>query len=124
MTTGHHDQFVEVVASLSDSAGPSPLTVLEYLRLAPRGVEGFERLLSQRVRGFEQVRKLVLWSETGRMLVSDGWDYLRIFGVRSLGDWHRYQLELRAAPFHDDLQGRIAARKTIIVRELPDLAVR
>ncbi len=75
MTVAHHDQFVEIIPRL---------TVFEDLRLAPGAEEGFQPLLARQVRRFEQNRKLVQWSETGRMLVRDGWDYLRIFNIRSL----------------------------------------
>ncbi len=124
MTVGHHDQFVEIVPSLSDSAGAGGLTVFEYVRLAPGSADEFERLLHDQVRPFEREHQLVVWSETGRMLVSDGWDYLRIFGIRTLADWQRYQQVLWAAPFRGYLQHHLAARKTLIVRDLPNLAVR
>ncbi len=124
LTVGHHDQFVEIRPALSDTAAASPFTVFEYLRLAPRSREGFERLVRERVRPFERSRDLVQWSETGRMLVSDGWDYLRIIGIGSLAEWHRYQTRMWSAPFNADLQRYVSARKTIVVRAIPSLSVR
>lgn len=124
MTVAHHDQFVEMLPSLGDSAGAGGLTVFEYVRLAPGSADEFERLLRDQVRPFERDQQLISWSETGRMLVSDGWDYLRIFGISSLGEWHRYQQALWTAPFHSDLQRQVAARKSLVTRELPNLAVR
>jgi len=125
MTRTHHDQFVEIIAPLSDTATTETgLVVFEYLRIAPGAHGGFEGLLAEWVRGFERERHLADWSETGRMLVSDGWDYLRIFGIRSLADWHRYRTETREAAFAGKLQDIIAARKTMILRNLPSVAVR
>lgn len=125
MTETHHDQFVEMIESLSDTVlSTDGLTVFVYLRLTPGSRAAFEQQLAKRVRMFERERRLTQWSETGRMLVSDGWDYLRIFGFGSLGDWHRYLTALRGAPFSEELEGGIAARKSIIVREVPGIAVR
>lgn len=123
MTQRHHDQFVEMIPRLSDSApGPSRLTVFEYLRLVPGSQLAFEDQLV-RLRAAETAAGVVLWSETGRLLVSDGWDYLRIFGIGSLGDWHRYLTELRGTEAAVAVSSRVAARKTILVRELPAIGV-
>ena len=124
MTARHHDQFVEMLANQSDSATGGRLVVFDYLRLAPGAGAAFEGLLTSRVRPFEKAGQLALWSETGRLLVSDGWDYLRIFGVGSLGDWHRYLTAMGEAPFHGELGSLVAARKTILVRQAPKMAVR
>jgi hypothetical protein len=124
MTQAHHDQFVEMIPLLSDTATSGGLTVFEYLRLVPGRWAAFERLLAARVRPLERERKLVQWSETGRLLVSDDWDALRIIGLGSLADWQRYRSEVRAAPFSEELEGHVVARKTIIVREVPGIAVR
>lgn len=121
MTQWHHDQFVEMIPSLSDSvvADADQLTVFEYYRVAPGMHARFELQLSG-LRSGEQRSRPYLWSETGRMLVADGWDYLRVFGVRSLGEWHTYRQRTRQHP----MEGTLTARKTIIVREMPALAVR
>lgn len=125
MSQWHHDQFVEIESAWSDSArDDTPLTVFEYLRLAPGARRAFERLLVDSVRPFERAEALTVWSEGGRMLVSDGWHVLRIHGVRSLGDWHERERRLREAPFADALDGQVAARKTIILRVDPRLSVR
>lgn len=125
MTQYHHDQFAEMIAALSDSAPAGErLVVFEYLRLAPGSGPDFERLLARRIRPLERAESLVVWAETGRMLVSDGWDYVRIFGIRSLGDWHRYRVRLGPEGAGTDFARMIVARKTIIVRAAPDLGVR
>lgn len=127
MTAHHHDQFVEMIAALGD---PPPtqrgggLVVFEYLRLVPGG-EGplLESVRAERTAA-AAARPGVAWSETGRMLVSDGWDVLRIYGVASLGDWHRYLSARRTASWFHDGGRWVAAKKTIMVRDLPDLGVR
>ncbi len=125
MTQTHHDQFVEMLPALSDTATEAAtLTVFEYIRVAPGKRAQYERGLRTEVRPFERANGLYQWSETGRMLVSDGWDYLRIFGIASLGDWHRYTRDARqpGSPFAADTL--VAARKTIILRREGRLSVR
>jgi hypothetical protein len=125
MTQTHHDQFVEMIPVLSDSASvESPLTVFEYVRLTAGAQAAWETMLWTSVRPFERRLGLYQWSEAGRMLVSDGWDYVRIFGIRSLGDWHRYQQQVRGAAFSQELRGLVAARKTLILRGDARLSVR
>jgi hypothetical protein len=126
----HHDQFVEMIDVLGDpwnleaSSEPRQLTVFEYLRLTPGTHSFFEELLQLRVRPFEQGRELYRWSETGRVIVGDGWDYLRTFGVDSLGMWHEYVRQMRDADFHQALTPVVVARKTIILRREPRLSLR
>ncbi len=125
MTQSHHDQFVEMIPMLSDSASDSAtLTVFEYIRLAPGAQASFEVALKNAVRPFEQSTRSFGWSETGRMLVADGWDYVRVFGIQNLGDWQRYQDRVRTAGFNKSYSGLIAARKTMILRLDPRLSVR
>ena len=129
LTQHHYDQFVEMLPSLGDAQLASAdtsrrLTVFEFVRVAPGRQRDFERLLEQTVRPFERSNPRHVWSETGRMLVSDSWDYLRIFAVASLGDWHAHLTAQRLAPFATDLDRAVAARKTIILRADPALAVR
>lgn len=125
MTQHHHDQFIEMVPALSDSGfAPAPLTVFEYTRIAPGQRAAFETHMRQVVRPFEQQNRSYLWSEYGRVLVGDGWDVVRIFGIRTLGDWHSYQRVLRSLPQADAWDATIAARKTIILRQDSRLSVR
>jgi len=125
MTASHHDQFVEMIAPLGDASHDDDgLTVFEYVRVAPGRHEAFERLLAARVRPFERDRSLYQWTETGRMLVADGWDYLRLFGVRSLEEWQTSITAVRGSDVQADLAPLVAARKTIVLRSEPRLSVR
>jgi hypothetical protein len=125
MTHTHHDQFVEVIASLSDStAERSGLTVFEYLRAAPGARRGYLSLLQRDLRAFEKAQGLYLSSETGRMLVSDGWDFLRIHQMASLEQWQRYQQQTRVSPYAGQLDSMIVARKTLILRGDARLSLR
>ena len=125
LTQTHHDQFVELIASLSDTAAiVGGLTVFEYTRVAPGAHARFEAQLANHVRPFERAEHLLQWSESGRMLVSDGWDYLRIFGVRSLGDWQHYLQATRGASFQRELSSLVVTRKTLLLRLDPRLSVR
>jgi hypothetical protein len=125
MTQSHHDQFVEMLPALSDTAtDAATLTVFEYIRVSPGRQALYERGLLNEVRPFERTNRLYDWSETGRMLVSDGWDYLRIFGIKSLGDWHRYKRGTRGQGFQFAADTVVAARKTIILRREARMSVR
>lgn len=125
----HHDQFAEMIPELGDAAEAAAdtsggLTVMEYVRLTPGNQNAFERLLALRVRPLERQRTLTRWSETGRLLVSDGWDYLRLIGVGSLGAWQTHQQVLRESGVAREVASLVAVRKTIIVRNAPRLSVR
>lgn len=125
MTQRHHDQFVEMLPAACDSAMDSTnLTVFEYIRVAPGAQTRFTTLLFNSVRPVERERGLYVWSETGRMLVSDGWDFLRIYGITSLGQWQQYRERMRTAPRVAELDALIAARKTIILKRDARLSVR
>ena len=125
MTQSHHDQFVEMLPALSDTATDAvDLTVFEYLRVAPGAQQKLPTLLITFVRPFERERGLYSWSESGRMLVSDGWDFVRIYGMHSLSEWQRYRERMRNSPHGNEMDSMISARKTIIVRRDARLSVR
>lgn len=125
MTQAHHDQFVEMLPALgaADSDG-TDLTVFEYVRVSPGMQARYSTLLSAKIRPFERAHGLSVWSETGRMLVSDGWDFVRIHGIRSLADWQHYLEQIRRSPHGAVLDGMIAARKTLILRRDSRMSVR
>ncbi len=124
MTQTHHDQFVEMLpfggGTPDDSAG---ITVFEYLRVPVSQHRNFVAQMQNRVRE-ERTLGLFRWSEFGRMLVSDGWDFLRIHQMRSLADWQRYRAYDRESLRLPGGEFEITARKTIILRQDPRLSVR
>jgi hypothetical protein len=122
VTQSHHDQFVEMRPLLGDSAMSSgTLTVFEYVRLTPGSDRRFEEAVRRELRPREQRSGASLGSETGRLLVSDGWDYLRLHAIRSLGDWQRLLAARAGATTTHRL---VAARKVIIVRADTTMGVR
>jgi hypothetical protein len=120
----HHDQFVEMRPAVSDSLPDARgLTVLEYVRLVPGAHARYEARLASHGRPLER-RLPLLGSETGRLLVADGWDYLRFHVVRSLGDWHAVERARWAAEPALGLAPLVAGRKVILLRADPTLGVR
>ena len=70
------------------------------------------------------MRDLLVRSETARFLVADGWDYLRTYAVRDLAAWQAYTAARARHPAAFATNRVVEARKTIILREIPDLRVR
>lgn len=128
LSLGHTDQFVELISPPPIAAVPDGmLEVLEFLRLTPGSSGTFERQVLAAVHPWEQqteMRDVIVRSETARFLVADGWDYLRTYAVRDLGAWQAYNAARARHPVTFQLQRSIAARKTIILREIPELRVR
>jgi hypothetical protein len=124
--TGHHDQFVEMLYTASPDPGvPEWLEVFEYLRVVPDGGGGLEQVLATSVVAWEHAGPAALLSsETGRLIVSDGWDYLRLYRVRNLAGWQAYLHARREQDWATDLERHVARRKVIILREATELRVR
>jgi hypothetical protein len=122
---GHRDEFVEIDPRLSwgdvDGAG---LVVLVRLRIAPGRRSDYETLLRDRVVPWEKEHGGVLGSESGRFLLADGFDYLRILGIASLGDWQRYLESIRTAPFASAIDEWTAESSQGILAPLRELSVR
>lgn len=124
MSQHHTDQFIEMLPAVSDAqTDAGELTVFEFLRIVPGGQTRFSTLLATAVRPWERMAGLTLWSETGRTLVSDGWDFVRIYGISALGDWHTYRTRMRESSAGSALEPLIAARKTMILRRARQLSV-
>ena len=100
------------------------LAVIEYIRTAPGARSAYEALIASTLLPIERLSPGLRWSETGRLLVSDGWDFVRFYGVNSLGAWHDYRSHLRSRGATTSSDRLVAARKTIIVRPQRALAVR
>lgn len=128
MSLGHHDQFVEVLSPPAFAPTPDgTLDVLEFVRVEPGFAESFEQQVLTTVHGWEQqddMRDIVLRSETARFLVADGWDYLRTYAIRNLAAWQAYAAARGRHPAAIAVNRMVAARKTLILREIDELRVR
>ena len=122
LSTGHTDQFIEMVVGLGAGDPASRrLTAFVWYRVAPGETEGFETLVHG-LAMFED--ELGVPSSTGRFLVSDGWDYLRMLGFDSLGDYQGYWTALEGTPTHDEIVRRTVLRREVILSSVPALAIR
>lgn len=125
LSEGHHDQFVEMIDTLAFINRPdAPVQVLESVRVFGGSREAFEQLLGSSLVPWERSAGWVKSSETGRVLIGDGWDYVRFLGFDSLAELHDYLRDVRRMAFHQLLDNQIQARKRIVLREEPQLAVR
>ena len=128
LSLGHHDQFVEVISPPVMAGTPDGLLeVLEFLRVASGSQGAFERQMLQIVHPWEEdqaTRQLVPRTETARFLVADGWDYLRTYAVRDLASWQAYSAARARHPAVWAANRNVEQRKTMILRELPDMRVR
>lgn len=128
LSLGHHDQFVEVISTPVAAGTPDGLLeVLEFVRVSPGTQGAFERQMLQIVHPWEDdqpTRQLVPRTETARFLVADGWDYLRTYAVRDLAAWQAYSTARARHPAVWAANRLVAQRKTMILRELPDMRVR
>lgn len=128
LSLGHHDQFVEMLSPPVSAGTPDGLLeVLEFLRVAPGSHSAFERQMLQIVHPWEEdqaTRQLVPRTETARFLLADGWDYLRTYAVRDLAAWQAYSTARGRHPAVWAANRLVEQRKTMILRELPDMRVR
>lgn len=129
LAQSHRDEFAEMLPELGDPAAAASdttggLVVIERVRVLPAERTSYERLIRARVRAVERARALVRWSETGRFLVSDGWDYVRFVGIASLADWQRYREAQEKSGAWGEVDRLVVARNTTIVRRAPTLSVR
>ena len=128
LSLGHHDQFVEVISPPVSAGTPDGLLeVLEFVRVSAGAHGAFERQMLQIVHPWEEdqpLRSVVPRTETARFLVADGWDYLRTYAVRDLASWQAYSTARARHPAVYAANRLIEQRKTMILRELPELRVR
>jgi hypothetical protein len=123
LTSAHTDELVEMLPTLG-SGDPSArrLTVWIRYRIRPGYGEAFERAVDDAVAPLEA--ELGVPSATGRFLVSDGWDYLRVVGFDSLGAFQAYRARLASHRIHRVLDAVVEVRRETILSNVPDLAVR
>ncbi len=126
LTEHHRDEFIEVDPELSwGSTDTAPLVVLVSLRIATGKSATFETLVRDRLVPWEkELGSGITGSDGGPFLLSIGWDYMRIIGISTLGDWHRYIRERRSQTFWSELEGVVTQSKEIILAPLPELSVR
>jgi hypothetical protein len=122
---GHRDELVAMDPRLSfgdvDGAG---LVVLVRLRLAPGRRADYEALLRERLVPWEKETRIAAGSDSGRFLLSDGFDFFRILGIENLAAWQRYVEAAREAPFASELDGWIAESRQVILAPVRELFVR
>ena len=119
----HTDQFVEMLPALgSGDPFTRARTIFVWYRIVPGQAQEFERALATSVVPWERASGVP--SASGRFLVSDGWDYLRIFGCDSLGAYQDYWADLGRLPGYARVVDVTAKRREVIVAPVPELAVR
>lgn len=126
LSENHKDEFVEVDPKLSwGGSDQARLVVLISLQIEPGRTSTYETLVRDRlVRWEAALGESVVGSDGGPFLVSDGWDYFRVVGIATLGDWHRYVREQRTQPWWSELDEIVTRSKTLILAPVPELSVR
>ena len=123
LSTSHHDQFVEMLAPLSNGDPTTErLVALVSYQLLPGEGPAFERAMRSAIVEWEKAAGVP--SATGRFLISDGWHYLRFIGFDSLGDYHDYWSRLGSEAGYSAIDRLTVRRKEIVVAPVPELAVR
>ena len=124
-SAGHRDELVRMDPGMSwGDVDGARLVALVRLRLAPGGRSPFETLVRERVVPWEKEQRLLAGSESGTFLLADGFDFLRVLGISSLGEWQRYVEALREAPFASEMEGWIAESSQVILAPVRELSVR
>jgi hypothetical protein len=122
---GHRDEFVEMDPGLSwGDVDGAELIVVIRLRLAPGRRADYEKLLGERLVPWEKEHRLAAGGESGRFLLADGFDFFRVLGISSLGEWQRYVEAQRGAPFRAELDGWIAESSQVILAPVRELSIR
>jgi hypothetical protein len=123
MTASHTDQFIEMLPALgTGDAASLRLTAFTWYRVAPGQGAAFEQLLESAIVPWEAASDVD--SSTGRFLISDGWDYLRMVAFASLSEYEAYRRGLRGMPTHDRFSAMIAAQRQAVVASIPELSIR
>jgi hypothetical protein len=123
LSTRHTDQFVEMLTGLQHGDPiASRLVALVSYRLTPGAGPDFEDALRSRVIDWERANGVP--ANTGRFLISDGWQYLRLLGFDSLGDFQEYWTRVGPEAGYDAIDRITVSRKVIVAGEVRALAVR
>jgi hypothetical protein len=122
---GHRDELVEMDPGFSwGDVDGATLVVLVRLRLSPGRRSAYEKLLRERLVPWEMESRLTTGADSGRFLLSNGYDYLRVLGIENLAAWQRYVEAIRGAPFASELDGWIEESSQVILAPVRELDVR
>lgn len=118
----HTDQFAEMIPNLGrGDPTATRLTAVVWYQIDHTVLSDFETALI-RLAAFENDDDIP--SATGRMLLSDGWDYVRFLGFESLAAYQDYWTTIRAARDYEILAGATVRRREMILARVPELDVR
>ncbi len=119
----HHDQFVELLSAMTNGDPTTkPRVALVSYQLSPGAGRAFEAALERTILPWERSHGVP--TTTGRFLISDGWHYLRIIGLDSLGDFQDYWARLTSEADYAVIDRLTARRKELVLAPVPELAVR
>jgi len=125
MSDWQRSEFVEMLRDHEYRSGTEPRVVIfEWIRLVPAAQRAYELLLQTSAIPFERDLAFLYLSETGRVIVGDGWDYVRIFGFETLAGYHDYTTIWRERSEAEQLALHVSARKVVIVRDDETLRIR
>ena len=121
----HRDEFLEMLPNHDHKSGSDPrVFVFEWVRLVPAAHRAYELLLQTAVVPWERERTFLYLTETGRVLVGDGWDYVRILGFETLSGYQDYLDLWRDRSEAEQLALHVSARKVAILREDESFRIR
>jgi len=123
LTSGHTDQFIEMLPALgAGDASSRRLTAFVWYRLLPGRAGDFEYIIEHDLVPWEVDN--VAGSATGRFLLSDGWDYLRMLAFDSLGDYQEYWSSAEADANHSLISRITVERREVLVSSMSDFSIR
>jgi hypothetical protein len=122
---GHGDELVEIEPGFSwGDVDGAALVVLVRLRVSPGRRADYEKLLRERLVPWEIESRVLSGSDSGRFLLSNGYDFLRVLGIENLAAWQRYLEARRGAPFASELDGWVEKSSQAILAPVRELYVR
>lgn len=123
LSSSHDDQFVEMLPRLGNG-NPTRhrLVALVWYRTEPGQEQAFEEMVASRLVPWESARGQA--GSTGRFLLSDDWSYVRFLGFDSLGDFHKYQSDLRLERWVGEMDGQVRRHRQVILGVMRDFSVR
>ncbi len=123
LTAGHTDEFVQLIPEwkIEDPFTSKYQVFISYDIVAGKSAD-FRRFVHEQLIPAE--KELGLPSSGGEYLISDGWQYLRVFGIESLKEFG-YYVELLHSKDLDNVLDRFVDKKRVVIKGvLPNLSVR